>query len=267
MLKMAVIKTGQVVSEIRGKLGGSVFGRNKSGAFVRMYVKPNDPQTTAQTVNRGSFGTLSSRWRALNAAEQQSFRDAAPNYPYVNSVGDVIQIGPSQLYQTVNSTLVVEGSGLPKPDVSTIATTPPTLTVMSWAPEAMKQRPMLVSGQEFVAGGDPLVHIPGGNPSIKLGEVYTVYASPVVSAGISNPSGLEFRPIWSAELDGGTSSVTVPGFSNIFELRFIYFFYKNAYPIIPQNEGVVFFNLVSFMLGNYFPFSKGILRAPVVPAP
>lgn len=45
---MAKIKFGMMMTDARGKLGGQVFSKNRSGSYVRTKVTPVNPQTTTQ---------------------------------------------------------------------------------------------------------------------------------------------------------------------------------------------------------------------------
>lgn len=63
---MALILGGGAFGEMRGKLGGMVFARNKGGAYARSYVKPVDPATIAQINARSKFGSASSTYHALS---------------------------------------------------------------------------------------------------------------------------------------------------------------------------------------------------------
>lgn len=109
---MATIKLGQVVADIRGKVGGAVFSRNKGGAYMKAYTKPVNPNTPEQAAVRGLFGTLMSDWRALTAAERETWKKNAPSYPQTNKVGDTVFLSGSQLYAKANMTLI--GAGLPR---------------------------------------------------------------------------------------------------------------------------------------------------------
>jgi hypothetical protein len=55
---------GNPFGELRGKAGGSVFSRNKAGQFMRVYVKPTQANSIAQSNARASFGAVSQAWGA-----------------------------------------------------------------------------------------------------------------------------------------------------------------------------------------------------------
>lgn len=57
---------GFLLGELRGKLGGTVFSRNKSGAIVRAKVTPVNPQTVRQQTARFRFGNASILFQNLS---------------------------------------------------------------------------------------------------------------------------------------------------------------------------------------------------------
>ena len=61
---------GNPVGEIRGKLGGAVFSRNKSGAIVRQYVVGTNRNSQRQHDVRQSFGAVSKAFSGLTPAEK-----------------------------------------------------------------------------------------------------------------------------------------------------------------------------------------------------
>lgn len=93
-----------------GKLGGTVFARNKGGAYARNWVNPINPNTTRQQNVRTAFANLVQSWKNLSAADQQAWEDMAPQYPYINRVGEASEYSGQQLYLHLNMNLQVVGS-------------------------------------------------------------------------------------------------------------------------------------------------------------
>jgi hypothetical protein len=54
---------GNPMGELRGKLAGSVYSRNRAGQFVRGYVHPAQANSQAQLDARASFGAASQTWK------------------------------------------------------------------------------------------------------------------------------------------------------------------------------------------------------------
>lgn len=81
-------KLGQFtnVSNIRGKLGGTVFTKGRSGATLRLRVKPTNPRSTAQT-NVRSILTAASRFsKAMTASQVTAYKAYSAGITKHNSV-------------------------------------------------------------------------------------------------------------------------------------------------------------------------------------
>ena len=74
---MAKINYSILISDITGKLAGSVFQESFGGAQIRTRTSPRNPQTSYQQSRRGTFGYTSGGWRNLTPSQRQSFIDAA----------------------------------------------------------------------------------------------------------------------------------------------------------------------------------------------
>ena len=77
---MAKIKFGMMMTDARGKLGGQVFSKNRSGAYVRTKVTPVNPRTAAQPLSRSILGTLSASWSGLTEVQRRSWNAAVDDW-------------------------------------------------------------------------------------------------------------------------------------------------------------------------------------------
>ena len=106
---MAKVLFTAVVADMRNKLNGSVFSKNKGGAYVRTKVTPVNPQTDAQQNVRSVMATNSAAWRGLTQAQRDSWLAAAPSFPYRDIFGDSKILSGSQLFVKLNGNLVNNG--------------------------------------------------------------------------------------------------------------------------------------------------------------
>ena len=60
---MARVLLGPMVSDARGKQGGTVFSRNAAGAYTRAKVSPKQPRTTYQRQIRNAAAACAVYWR------------------------------------------------------------------------------------------------------------------------------------------------------------------------------------------------------------
>jgi len=107
---MAKIKmSGIGVVDIRGKLNGSVFSKNRGGAYVRTKVSPSNPQSTRQMSVRGIFAALSSAWSALTEANRNSWNGFVSAYGRTDIFGDIRNPSGKNLFQRLNQNLTLTG--------------------------------------------------------------------------------------------------------------------------------------------------------------
>src|SRR3972149_5825724 len=81
------IKFGSILTDGRGKLGGQVYARNRSGAYVRNKVTPNNPQSGFQSTARARLAGFSEGWRGLTQAQRDAWNAAGPDFPKTNQFG------------------------------------------------------------------------------------------------------------------------------------------------------------------------------------
>lgn len=103
---MARIKFGMMMTDARGKLGGQVFSKTRSGAVVRTKVTPTNPQTAAQSQVRSILGQLSARWKSLAERQRQAWNDAVASYPRTNAFGDTYLSSGKNLFTGVNQNIL-----------------------------------------------------------------------------------------------------------------------------------------------------------------
>lgn len=102
---MARIKFGNVVVDMRGKISGNVYSKNKGGAYSRVRVVPVNPRSAAQSAVRAIFTVLSQAWKGLSDPERQSWRAAVGGFPVKNSLGDSHNLSGNALYVALNKNL------------------------------------------------------------------------------------------------------------------------------------------------------------------
>jgi hypothetical protein len=140
-LKMALIKLGTIVTDIRGAIGGVIFSRNKSGAIARQRTTPVNPRTPLQNAIRALVASISQAWRASTSTVQKAaWAVFGSNVDAKNKLGEVIKL--SGFNQFMKSNLAAQNAGLPQildaPIVFTLPGEDPTLaTVVSEAAQTI----------------------------------------------------------------------------------------------------------------------------------
>lgn len=106
---MAKVKFSALVSDMRNKLNGSVFSKNRGGNYLRNKTTPVNPQSSFQSGYRANFGGLSSSFRGLSADQIQSWNDASASFPYTDIFGDTKTLNGIQLFVKLNQNLHTAG--------------------------------------------------------------------------------------------------------------------------------------------------------------
>ncbi len=106
---MKIKFSGIAVVDGRNKVGGSVFSRNSSGAYVRNKVTPVNPQTAAQSEVRARFADIAQDWNALTEEARQQWNEAVPNFEHTDVFGDTITPTGFNLHQQLNLNLKAIG--------------------------------------------------------------------------------------------------------------------------------------------------------------
>lgn len=103
---MALIKFGMMMTDARGKLGGQVFTKTRSGATLRTKVVPANPRSTAQQFARGILGSLSAQWKSLTEEQRLAWNSAVQDYSRTNIFGDTYLPSGKNLFTALNSNLL-----------------------------------------------------------------------------------------------------------------------------------------------------------------
>jgi hypothetical protein len=104
---MAKIKFSALMSDMRGKLNGSVLSKNRGGSYIRNKVTPSNPQTTAQMSVRGIFAGIASAWSTLTESQRLSFNNKVSQYASTDIFGDIRNPSGKALFQKLNQNLSI----------------------------------------------------------------------------------------------------------------------------------------------------------------
>lgn len=116
---------GPAVAAASGSLGGTVFSRNRYGAYTRNRAIPVNPQTTFQMGTRATLSNLSTAWGGLTSGQQLAWREWANQNPIIDALGQSQTLAGNAAYIQLNARLLAIGL--------TAVATPPITT----APDAL----------------------------------------------------------------------------------------------------------------------------------
>lgn len=122
-IKMALIKFGGGVAAISGKIAGTVFARNKAGAYARNWAKPVNPVTAQQSLTRGIFGNASASWGNLTSNQREAWNGEAQTLKRTNRFGEDYTPSGRQFYLEIYNSLAQQAQ--PALVVPVVAANPP----------------------------------------------------------------------------------------------------------------------------------------------
>lgn len=99
------VLTTAIVADLRNKLNGTVFAKNRYGLYARTKVTPVNPRTTRQQQNRAVLGSNSSAWRGLTQNQRDAWIAAAPNFPVQDIFGNTHFLSGQALFVSLNNNL------------------------------------------------------------------------------------------------------------------------------------------------------------------
>jgi hypothetical protein len=164
---MAKILMTAIVADIRNKLNGSVFSKNRYGAYVRTKVTPVNPQTVSQQNVRNRLGTNASAWRGLTESQRQAWIAAAAAFPITDIYGNSKILSGSALYVKLNNNLAVTGT-------APISDAPSPVAI-----------PALVLGAFTAVGPDTSMSLAFTPTPVDTDFELVIQATPAVGPGIS----------------------------------------------------------------------------------
>lgn len=106
---MGKVKFTAAVAEIRNKVGGVVYSRNRYGSYVRDYAIPTNPETEYQQYYRESFGDHATDWQAMSDEERKQWALAAQQVKKSDIYGSQYSSAGYQYFMQVSQQLYIIG--------------------------------------------------------------------------------------------------------------------------------------------------------------
>ena len=186
---MAKIAFGGGVSQASGKIGGTVYSRNKGGAYFKNWVVPTNPSTSKQQAQRNLLSLKSAAWRDLTQEQRTAWQTYADNNPILDRLGNSITLTGAQAYIKINVNRTNAGDAAAQ-------TTPPSAA--SFTANIIDTAESLTCdiSSEFL-------RIPLGSGAA-ADQIIATHCSLPVSAGVSNTNSnmrlIEMHTITSGEV-------------------------------------------------------------------
>lgn len=100
---MALIKTSSLISDIRGKLGGSVFQQSSAGLIVKSKPNPVNKNSLRQNKTRNITFRIQQEWRLLSIAERNLWLQFTNFNPILQKRSNELFINEQQNFIKFNS--------------------------------------------------------------------------------------------------------------------------------------------------------------------
>ncbi len=120
---------GPAIAAASGSIGGTVFSRNRYGAYTRNRAIPVNPQTTFQQGVRATLGNLSTAWSAITAGERLAWKEWANQNPIIDVLGQSQILAPNAAFISLNARMLA--GGLAQVDTPPITVAPDALTSLT----------------------------------------------------------------------------------------------------------------------------------------
>jgi photosystem II stability/assembly factor-like uncharacterized protein len=168
-------KFGAIVTDGRGKLGGSVFSKNRYGLYEKSKVTPINTPSAYKSIIKNNHKTVVSAWSNLTDAERQSWNSGTYNFPQKNTFSDTCYLSGYALFLKLNLNRLILSQSL-------INVCPVKYLSVN-----------IVSINISIRNDIPFLYI-SFSPNIPAGFAYKLYATASLSPGI-NYSNRRFKLI------------------------------------------------------------------------
>ena len=109
---MALLVPGAVVSVLSGKIGGTVFARNRGGAYARSYAIPTRVTSDHAQQIKAAFAAASQAYANLTTAQIAAWDQYGQENPVSNRIGQLITLKGQSWFVGCNARLIVAGETL-----------------------------------------------------------------------------------------------------------------------------------------------------------
>ena len=186
---MAIFNPGVAIGQISGRIAGSVFSRNRGGAYIRNGAIPSASNTDRALEVKGIMGVVSQAWANLTANERAAWFRFAQSHPVTNRLGRSITLTGNNWFTKCNTILL----GVAEDQILL----PPTAPAPSGV--VIEDFAVTVTAPTL----DPSVFtVTVGDGALPAGYVYEVFACVVNSPSINYVRNLFTRIAVSAEEAG-----------------------------------------------------------------
>lgn len=102
-----------LVTQASGSVGGTTYGHNSGGLYMRARSIPVNPNSSGQMAARNALGSLASRWNDnLTQLQREAWTNYAAGTLITDVFGDPLKLSGQQMYIRCNSPRLRAGEAL-----------------------------------------------------------------------------------------------------------------------------------------------------------
>jgi hypothetical protein len=106
---MAIFTPGPTVAAVSGSIGGTVFSRNKGGAYIRNRAIPLTVTSEKALKYKSVLALISQAWAGVTAANRKAWEIYAQQNTVVNALGQSKALTAANHFVRLNTRLTVAG--------------------------------------------------------------------------------------------------------------------------------------------------------------
>lgn len=109
---MAIFTPGPTVAAVSGSIGGTVFSRNKGGAYIRNRAIPLTVTSEKALKYKSCLTVISQYWQSVTAANRKAWEIYAQQNTVVNALGQSKALTAANHFVRLNTRLTISGDTL-----------------------------------------------------------------------------------------------------------------------------------------------------------
>ena len=106
---MAIFTPGPTVAALSGSIGGSVYSRNRGGAYIRNRAVPITSTTPEALAAKTRFTDASQDWQGLTTGQREAWQQFADANPVINALGKPIILSGAQAFIGIHARMAAAG--------------------------------------------------------------------------------------------------------------------------------------------------------------
>ena len=161
------VKWGALMVDGRGKIGGQIASKNRSGAYMKNKVTPINPRSQAQVLVRSYLAAASSAWGSLDQSLRSAFDSAVNDWTSTNIFGDSVKPTGKNLFSALGINLLSVSEAMPTSVPAKVAI--PALGLQT-AIIDLSDETFTITGTNEPTG---FFYIAGATPTLSAGTSFT----------------------------------------------------------------------------------------------